>query len=279
MAEASDVLRGELVAPLAATTPRLCDGLRAELARPHPEQPGRPLQFEADPWSWGITSTATEEPVLDGEGLERELPADWFERCEAAGVNGDALLADAMCSWFAECWQAVGGPERFSPAYLFLHGYHDRQYHLERRCWVPVEEAFVSLGGLAAAYTVMQHPDAFSSALCQSGSFWWLADNATSFPSTSARFWLSVGTQEIETGGPHPPTGLFQRVSQIEGVEAAARSFELRGGTVHYNRYSGGHAFPLGGKSSRRRCAGSSAAPDRRGVERSFRRVTRGTSP
>jgi enterochelin esterase-like enzyme/predicted nucleotidyltransferase len=101
----------------------------------------------------------------------------------------------------------------------------------------------VSLSGLAAAYTVMQHPDAFSSALCQSGSFWWLADNAILFPSTSARFWLSVGTQEIETGVPHPPTGLFQRVSQIEGVEAAARSFESRGGTVHYNLYSGGHAF------------------------------------
>jgi enterochelin esterase-like enzyme len=101
----------------------------------------------------------------------------------------------------------------------------------------------VSLSGLAAAYTVMQHPDAFSSALCQSGAFWWLADNAVSFPSTSARFWLSVGTQETETGVHHQPTRLFQRVSQIEGVESAARSFESRGGTVHYNLYSGGHAF------------------------------------
>jgi S-formylglutathione hydrolase FrmB len=61
---------------------------------------------------------------------------------------------------------------------------------------------------------------------------------------TSARFWLSVGAQETETGVSHPPTGLFQRVSQIEGVEAAARSFASRGGTVHYNRYPGGHAFP-----------------------------------
>jgi enterochelin esterase-like enzyme len=102
----------------------------------------------------------------------------------------------------------------------------------------------VSLSGLAAAYIVMQHPDAFSSALCQSGSFWWLADNAISFPSTRARLWLSVGTQEIAAGVTHPPTGLFQRLSQIEGVEAAARSFASRGGTVHYNLYSGGHAFP-----------------------------------
>ncbi|HTV18982.1 MAG TPA: alpha/beta hydrolase-fold protein, partial [Polyangiaceae bacterium] len=101
----------------------------------------------------------------------------------------------------------------------------------------------VSLSGLAAAYTVMQHPEAFSSALCQSGSFWWLADNAALSSSTSARIWLSVGTQEIERGVRHPPTGLFQRVSQIEGVESAVRSFESLGGVVHYNLYSGGHAF------------------------------------
>jgi enterochelin esterase family protein len=101
----------------------------------------------------------------------------------------------------------------------------------------------VSLSGLAAAYIVMQHPDAFSSALCQSGSFWWLADNAVVLPSTSAKFWLSVGRQETGTGVAHPPPGLFQRVSQIEGVEAAARSLAARGGTVHYNQYPGGHAF------------------------------------
>lgn len=101
----------------------------------------------------------------------------------------------------------------------------------------------LSLSGLAAAYTVMQHPGTFSSALCQSGSFWWLADHAVSFPSTRARLWLSVGTQETEAGVTHPPTGLFQRVSQIEGVETAARDFESRGATVHYNLYSGGHSF------------------------------------
>jgi enterochelin esterase family protein len=101
----------------------------------------------------------------------------------------------------------------------------------------------VSLSGLAAAYTTLQHPSAFSAALCQSGSFWWLADHAVALPPTSARFWLSVGAQEIETGVTHPPTGLFQRVSQIEGVSAAARSFASRGAAVHYNLYPGGHAF------------------------------------
>jgi len=142
MAGSAERLRKELLAVLSANTPRLCDGLRAELARPVTLGPGRRLQFEADPWSWGITSCATAEPVFDGDRLSDELPGDWFERAEEAGVNWDALLSDEVCPWFAGCWQAVGGPARFSPAYLFLHGYHDQQYDLERHCWVPAEVAF-----------------------------------------------------------------------------------------------------------------------------------------
>ncbi len=142
MAGASEELRGELLAVLDANTPRLCDGLRAELSRPHPEQPGRPLQFEVDSYSWGISSCATEEPVDVGEGLMTELPGDWFERADAAGVNWNAMLCEEICPWFAGCWQVVGGPERFSPAFLFLHDYHDQQYDLKRRCWVPAAVAF-----------------------------------------------------------------------------------------------------------------------------------------
>jgi len=102
----------------------------------------------------------------------------------------------------------------------------------------------LSLSGLAAAYTALQHPSAFAAALCQSGSFWWLADHDMSLPTTSGRFWLSVGTEETETNVTHPPTGLVQRVSQIEGAERAARALASRGATVHYNLFSGGHAFP-----------------------------------
>jgi len=142
MADMAETLRAELLAVLSANTSRLCDGLRAELARPFTLGPGRRLQFEADPWSWGITCCATEEPVFDRDRLSDDLPGDWFERAEEAGVNWDAMLADEVCPWFAECWQSAGGPVRFSPAFLFLHGYHDRQYDLECRCWVPAAEAF-----------------------------------------------------------------------------------------------------------------------------------------
>ena len=101
----------------------------------------------------------------------------------------------------------------------------------------------LSLSGLAAAHTAFHHPRVFSAALCQSGSFWWLADHTILLPSTSARLWLSVGDQETDSGVAHPPSGLFQRVSQIEGVKSAARSFEACGATVHCNLYPGGHTF------------------------------------
>lgn len=132
-------LRAELVAALAANTARLCDGLQAELARSVELEKGRRLMFEADPWTWGISSCATEEPVTEpkGDWLSESLPDDWYERTEEAGVDWNVLLSDEVCPWFAGCWQEVGGPARFSPAYLFLHGYHDQLYHLERRCWLP----------------------------------------------------------------------------------------------------------------------------------------------
>lgn len=101
----------------------------------------------------------------------------------------------------------------------------------------------LSLSGLAAAYAAFHYPQTFSRVLCQSGSFWWLADNDVALAPTSARFWLSVGDAETDTEVSHPPTGLYQRISQIQGVEAAAQRFQSLGAEVHYNLYSGGHAI------------------------------------
>lgn len=41
----------------------------------------------------------------------------------------------------------------------------------------------------------------------------------------------------------HPPTGLFQEISQIAGVEKAAHVLREVGGTVCYNQYHGGHSL------------------------------------
>ncbi len=100
-----------------------------------------------------------------------------------------------------------------------------------------------SLSGLAAAYATVHNPTVFSKALCQSGSFWWLADNEVDMPSTCDRFWLSVGNEETETDVRHSPSGMHQRVSQIEGVETAVRRLEKLGGLVKSRVFQGGHSI------------------------------------
>lgn len=105
----------------------------------------------------------------------------------------------------------------------------------------------LSLSGLAAAHLALLHADRFSAALCQSGSFWWkpdLLEAATlSHPPINTRFWLSVGDEETEVDVRHPPTGLYQDISQIDGADQARRTLEKAGGTVRYHRYAGGHDF------------------------------------
>jgi enterochelin esterase family protein len=101
----------------------------------------------------------------------------------------------------------------------------------------------LSLSGLASAYTAFRYPLVFSRALSQSGSFWWLVDHQASFPPATPRLWLSVGKEETTAGVTHPPSGLFQGVSQIEGVRNAVSKFEALGATVKYNPYEGGHAM------------------------------------
>lgn len=99
----------------------------------------------------------------------------------------------------------------------------------------------LSLSGLASAYLACHYPAVFSRALCQSGSFWNWVDREVSLPPTTARFWLSVGSKETQTNVTHQPSGLVQRISQIEGVEWAARKLEALGGTVRCRHFGGGH--------------------------------------
>jgi hypothetical protein len=93
------------------------------------------MQFEVDPFFYGIASCASEEPVLV-DWLESSLPTTWHERAEQALGGWDALMWEELCPWFADRWQEAGGPARFSPAFLFFHGYHNDQYDLEGRRWL-----------------------------------------------------------------------------------------------------------------------------------------------
>lgn len=102
--------------------------------------------------------------------------------------------------------------------------------------------AGLSLSGLAAAFIALRHPDRFSSALCQSGSFWWEREWLTAQVSPGkTRFWLSVGDREDGAGDVHAPTGLRQEISQRVGVERMASALTEAGHLVYYHLFEGGH--------------------------------------
>ncbi len=64
-----------------------------------------------------------------------------------------------------------------------------------------------SMGGLAACYAAMKHPERFGNVICQSGAFWWRPDascNEEWFierfaknPKIPTKFYLDVGNQEV----------------------------------------------------------------------------------
>lgn len=105
----------------------------------------------------------------------------------------------------------------------------------------------LSLSGLASAYAALNHPKVFSSALSQSGSFWWserrFASLARKHRGIESRYWLSVGDEEIQEDVSHPPTGMHQGVSQLAGVQSAVAALRAGGAEVRHHVYRGGHAF------------------------------------
>jgi enterochelin esterase family protein len=102
-----------------------------------------------------------------------------------------------------------------------------------------------SLSGLEAAFLALTYPQTFSAALCQSGSFWWngewLKGHAAGLPATNGKFWISVGSKEVESGVSHPPTGMRQEVAQIVAAENFVRILRGKKIPVNYHLYQGGH--------------------------------------
>jgi hypothetical protein len=87
----ADQLRAELRAALVAYSDQLREALRGELAQKVVLEPGRRMQFEVDPFFYGITTCASEEPVLE-DWLDSSLPTDWFDRAEEALGGWDELI-------------------------------------------------------------------------------------------------------------------------------------------------------------------------------------------
>lgn len=103
----------------------------------------------------------------------------------------------------------------------------------------------LSLSSLQAVFTTLRHPGVFAGVLAQSPSAWWqqewLAANIPAQPSRTQHFWLSVGTQELQTNVSHPPTPLVQTTSQLDSVRRLSTALTAAGHDIHLHEYDGGH--------------------------------------
>jgi enterochelin esterase family protein len=103
--------------------------------------------------------------------------------------------------------------------------------------------AGASLGGLAAAYAALEHPEAFGRVLSQSGSFgWgktdaeaqWLTAEFRSRPRVPAKFYFDVGLMETRGGAR----------SQLKTNRRLCDVLRQKGYEVTYREFNGGHDFP-----------------------------------
>jgi enterochelin esterase family protein len=103
----------------------------------------------------------------------------------------------------------------------------------------------LSLSGLAAAFAFTQFQSSFSAAICQSPSFWWEDGRfCKELPPASPagkKLWVCVGDNETDANVSHAPSGLFQKLTQIQGCEQACTALRERGFDVTYRMYAGGH--------------------------------------
>jgi enterochelin esterase-like enzyme len=104
-----------------------------------------------------------------------------------------------------------------------------------------------SLGGLAAAYAGLTHPEIFGLVLAQSGSFWfeptgadnaepnWLARQFIAAPRLPLRFYVEAGTYEVDLQG---------RGGDILGNSRNLRNVLLaKGYQVDYREFPGDHDY------------------------------------
>lgn len=112
--------------------------------------------------------------------------------------------------------------------------------------------AGTSLGGLAASFAALRHPERFGNVLSQSGSYWWepvdreqryigpeerqgewLTSTFRSAAAVPVRFYLEAGTLEETVGG----------VSLRSSVRRFHNVLSERGYDVTHHEFNGGHAW------------------------------------
>jgi enterochelin esterase family protein len=169
-------------------------------------------------------------PVLRQLQAEKNIPATlaaFVSSDSAAGRHSDytcdadyaRFLSQDLIPWLMDCHGEIG---------------------CERMTIVGL-----SLSGLAAAYAALTHQGQFRAAICQSPSFWWNDESLSSSlkvaTDSSPAFWISVGDQETEGGVSHPPSGLLQKMSQIEACRRGCDALREAGYNVNYRVFQGGH--------------------------------------
>ena len=158
---------------------------------------------------------------------EQHLPATtvYVSHKDSAARHADYICSEAyahfvaheLLPWIAE---NVGLHERF-----FLVG--------------------LSLSGLAAIHTALRFPGVFSGVLAQSPSAWWneewLTGSLARTTTIPQRFWISVGTRETQTDIHHAPSGMHQKVSQLDSVRRLREALQNAGHEVLPAEFDGGH--------------------------------------
>jgi hypothetical protein len=123
------------------------DAIRRDLADPLDLGHSERLQFEVCPHYYGITLIQTEEVVLEDSALEDAIPQTVREAADLADADLHSLVGEELFPWFAQRWNAAGGPGHYRPAYAYYHGGLDEpRYDLERRRWCEVEEVWPGEG-------------------------------------------------------------------------------------------------------------------------------------
>lgn len=102
-----------------------------------------------------------------------------------------------------------------------------------------------SLGGLAAAFTALRHPDVFGNVASHSGAFWWsptddpepewLARRFAETPRQAVRFYMDVGS--LESGATRTGLSMLDVSRHMRDVLCA------RGYPVAYREFDGDHAY------------------------------------
>jgi hypothetical protein len=117
--------------------------IRRELAAPLDLGHSERLQFEVCPYFFRIHLVQTEEEIVPDSAIPDAVTPELHEAAEAADLDVHAAIEAELFPWFAERWQAAGGPRHYRPAYAFFHGGMDEpRYDLEQCRWCEVEEVW-----------------------------------------------------------------------------------------------------------------------------------------